>query len=458
MVQAAIYARISKDDGSALGVSRQVKDCRAEADRRGWTVCDVYVDNDVSASSAAPRPEWQRLVADVEARRVSAILVWSAERLTRKPREAEDVIEWAEKYGLALANIGGDLDLSTPDGRMMYRIRGAISRHESEQSSRRIRRKFLERAEGGKPHGMVAYGYRRVDGRDVLDSEQAALIRGAARRLLAGESLRSIARGLNDAGQLSPRGRGWESATLRQILLRERNAGLRRHQGFVIGKGDWDPIYDESTHERVVALLSDPSRRTNRGASISHLLTGIARCGLCSDAARPGGVMRVIPASGSVPKRYGCRECFRISRKVEDVDAVVEAVIVRRLSQPDATAALASGDPERARHLLDQIDLAQARLAFAADGFADGELTGEQLRRVSSRLRPKIDAWRAELAACGPTPGLPELAGPVAAARWADASIEVKRAVVRALVTVTIDPQGSGRSFDPATVRIAWRS
>ena len=90
------------------------------------------------------------------------------------------MIERADKYGLALANIGGELDLSTPDGRTMYRIRGAISRHESEQSSRRIRRKFLERAEGGKPHGKVANGYQRVDGRDVLDPEQAAVISDAA--------------------------------------------------------------------------------------------------------------------------------------------------------------------------------------------------------------------------------------------------------------------------------------
>ena len=457
MTQAAIYARISKDDGSALGVSRQVKDCRTEADRRGWTVRDVYVDNDVSASSGAPRPEWQRLVRDVEARRVSAIVVWSAERLTRKPREAEDVIEWAEKYGLALANIGGELDLSTPDGRMMYRIRGAISRHESEQSSRRIRRKFLERAESGKPHGKVAYGYQRVDGRDVLDPEQAAVISDAARRLLAGESLRSVATRLNETDRLSPRGKKWESATLRQILLRDRNAGLRRHQGSVIGRGDWEPIYDEATHERVVALLTDPSRRTNRGATISHLLTGIARCGLCGDAVQGPGVMRVLPASGTQPRRYGCRQCFRVSRKVDDVDAVVEAVIVARLSQPDAMAAIVSGDPERAQVLQDQIEAAQARLAIAADSFAEGELTGEQLRRVSSRLRPRIDEWRADLAACGPTPGLPELAGPEAAARWASASIEVKRAVVDSLVSVTIEPQGAGRAFDPANVRIEWR-
>lgn len=457
MTNAAIYARISKDDGTAMGVARQVKDCRAEAERRGWTVREVYTDNDVSASSGARRPAWERLVADVEARRVDAIVVWSAERLTRKPRENEDVIEWVEKYGLALANIGGEVDLSTPDGRMMFRIRGAISRHESEQSSRRIRRKFLERAENGKPHGKVPYGYRRVDGRDELDPEQAAVVRETARRLLAGESMRSIVSGLNAAGVASPRGHRWESATLRQVMLRDRNAGLRTHQGQVIGTGDWEPIYDEDTHARVVALLTDPARRTNKGAPITHLLTGIARCGLC------GGPMRVIPAqvqkSGKrVPKRYGCRECFKITRKQADVDAVVEGLVVARLSQPDAVLALAAGDPERARELREQIDGAEARLVLAADGFADGDLTGEQLRRVTAKLRPQLEVWRAELSSCAPSPGLLEVAGADAASRWASAPVDVRRAVVETLMTVTIEPQGIGRRFDPEAVRIEWRS
>lgn len=456
-MEAAIYARISKDDGSGLGVARQIKDCTAEAERRGWAVRGVYVDNDVSAASQAPRPEWERLVADVEAQRVNAIVVWSAERLTRKPREAEDVIEWVERYGLLLANIGGDVDLSTPDGRMMYRIRGAISRHESEQSSRRIQRKFLERAEQGKPHGMVAYGYTRVNGSDQLDPEQAGVIREAAKKLLSGESMRSVATAFNREGLSSPRGGRWESATLRQVMLRDRNAGLRRHQGSVIGRGDWEPIYDHATHERVVALLTDPARRTNAGAKISHLLTGIARCGLC------GGAMRVIPevvlkTGKRYAKRYGCRRCFKVSRKVEDVDAVVEAVVLARLAKPDAASALASGDPEAAQMLHGQIEAADARLALAADAFADGELTGEQLRRISAKLRPQIERWRAALAACAPTPGLPELAGEDAAARWAHASIEVKRAVVDALVAVTLAPQGSGRPFSPETVEIAWRS
>src|SRR5690606_35447771 len=103
--RAGIYARISKDDGSALGVGRQIEDCTAEAERRGWTVVDQYVDNNVSASKSKPRPEYTRLLDDVEQGRIDAVVVWDVDRLTRKPAELETFIDLADRHGLALASV-----------------------------------------------------------------------------------------------------------------------------------------------------------------------------------------------------------------------------------------------------------------------------------------------------------------------------------------------------------------
>src|SRR5690625_4025976 len=111
--RAAIYARISSDDGTALGVGRQIADCEREAQRRGWVIADRYIDNDVSASRGAPRPEYQRMLTDVRAGRLGAVVVWDVDRLTRTMRELEDVIDFANHRGLALASVGGEIDLST---------------------------------------------------------------------------------------------------------------------------------------------------------------------------------------------------------------------------------------------------------------------------------------------------------------------------------------------------------
>ena len=59
----AVYARISSDDGQALGVSRQLEDCRKLAASLGWVVGEEYVDNDISAYSGKHRPEYQRMLS-----------------------------------------------------------------------------------------------------------------------------------------------------------------------------------------------------------------------------------------------------------------------------------------------------------------------------------------------------------------------------------------------------------
>lgn len=124
-VRAALYLRISRDsEDLGLGVARQRRDCEALAKAKGWHVVDVYEDNDISASTTRPRPAYQRMAQSVEAGELDGVVVWDVDRLTRTPRELEDVIDWAERHGLHLASVGGDFDLGTPQGRMTARIKG----------------------------------------------------------------------------------------------------------------------------------------------------------------------------------------------------------------------------------------------------------------------------------------------------------------------------------------------
>lgn len=83
---ASIHARISSDQtGEALGVTRQLEDCRRLAAEHGWTVGDEYVDNDVSAfrsSASKPLPEYQRLLADLAGGHRDAVLVYNLDAQT----------------------------------------------------------------------------------------------------------------------------------------------------------------------------------------------------------------------------------------------------------------------------------------------------------------------------------------------------------------------------------------
>src|SRR4051794_28333338 len=113
-MQAGIYVRISLDQaGDGLGVQRQERLCRDKAKALGWTVAEVYKDNDVSATSGVTRPAYERLLADLDAGKVNAVIVYAIDRLTRRPIELEHFIDLVERKGVSLANVAGEIRLDT---------------------------------------------------------------------------------------------------------------------------------------------------------------------------------------------------------------------------------------------------------------------------------------------------------------------------------------------------------
>jgi site-specific DNA recombinase len=140
-------------------VTRQEADCRALCERGGWAVVEVYTDNDVSAYSGKPGRTGR--VEDVRAGHIGAIVGWHVDRLTRSPRELENVIDMADKYGLELATVTGEVDLSTSTGRSVARMLGAAARHEAEHEAERQKRQRRQAAEAGRVSGggIRPFGY-----------------------------------------------------------------------------------------------------------------------------------------------------------------------------------------------------------------------------------------------------------------------------------------------------------
>lgn len=458
-MQCVIYTRVSLDrTGEALAVARQEQECRALAERLGLTVIHTYTDNDISATNGTVRPGFEAML-DAQP---PAIIAWHQDRLLRLTRDLERVITLNVPVYTVTA---GTLDLTTPAGRAVARTVAAWSQYEGEQKATRQVAANVQRAANGVHSGRVGYGYRREGTALQLHASEATTIRAAVQRVLDGESLRGICKDF-DAQEVPTPGRGarWNSTTLKQLLLRPSLAGLTVHRGQVVGRtpAESPRVIDEDTHERIKAVLTDPARRTGTpGRAPKYLLGGIARCGRC------GGVMaRAIgrlqrQANGNVkrqPPGYVCSECYRVRRKQSDVDAVVEGIVVGRLQMPDAAQLFATGDPAALQEARDTIEAIDARMANAADMFATGDIDSAQLARITERLRTDRAQVAAELEAALPAAVPAELMGGAAAETWAALSMDSKRAVLKELVTVTILPSGSGKAFDPDTVRIEWKS
>src|SRR5690606_41328328 len=124
----------------------------------------------------------------------------------------------------------------------MARQLGAVPRYESEHKSERTKRALTQRAESRAPHGKRAFGWARVYDehgrpRQVIEPTEADALSDAAKRLLAGQSLRSIAAHLEDSGIRAPGAKHWTASAVRNVLLRESNVSRLVRYGEVVGQG-----------------------------------------------------------------------------------------------------------------------------------------------------------------------------------------------------------------------------
>ena len=467
MTTAAIYTRVSQDSrGTARSVTEQETECRAWADREGWDVLGVWCDNDVSASRYArrSRPQWQALMERLGRGGVDVLVVWEPSRATRDRTVWAALAALCQEHGIRIGWSGRLYDVDDPDQAFDLDLQFSLATRESGTTRKRVQRAVRAAAERGLPHGKVPYGYRReyAEGpkgpvlvAQVEQPEQAAVVREVARRVSRGEALYAVAADLNARGVPGPRSDRWDPTQVRRLCTSPTYIAKRVHQGRVVGDGQWPALLDELTHYTCVQRLSDPKRRTNEGRGARHLLSGLARCGVCG----AGMVVGKGRGSGSWPV-YVCRQGFCTGRKQSDVDELLTAVVLARLAQPDLLALMTTegGDPERAAAAAEVAEK-RARLDGFYDLAATGELTPAALARIEATLLPQIADAERRARPRGPSPLLGEVQGPDAAARWEGLSLEQRREVIDLLCEVRVLPVGRGkRTFDPRSVRITWRT
>jgi site-specific DNA recombinase len=466
-----IYTRISKDDlQQGKGVQRQLEDARALATQRGWEIVGEFSDNDLSAFSGVERPAYREIMALAETGGFDCIVTYMTSRLWRNRAERATAINRLGQLRISVTAVRGpELDLSTAAGRVIADLLGSFDSLESETMSERIVRAARQRAEEGRPHAAVMFGWRRepafdksgriVGSHDLENPAEANIVRQIVDRLLTGDPLRSLVRDLNASGTPAPRGGAWKPTIVRQLALRPANAGLRVYKGQVLGEGSWPPIIERDKHDRVVALLQAPERRSQRPGKRRHLLSyGLGECGVCG-----GPLSARTERNRRTGERHWVYRCDRggcVSRQQGPVDELVAAVVVERLSQPDA-AGIFEGNDEVAAEARERAGAIRARLNLAADQYAGGDIDGEQLKRITSRLRPELEAAEEDVKRSRPKAVPTEvdlLQGDRASAVWADLPVNARRAVldVLQLVIVIMPRSNPGPGFDPLEIQFRW--
>jgi site-specific DNA recombinase len=315
MTAVLIYTRLSTEDVHDA-TTRQEVACRSYAEARNWDVAATLTDLDASAyQPRARRPGFETLIAEASARSADGVVVWKLDRLVRRPKDFERLWEVAERRGVFIASVTEPVDSSSPIGLAMLRILVALAGLESATTGVRVRASKRQAAEEGRPPPVKAYGLTvRWDG--IVETE-AAVLREAARRAMAGERLATVARDLRSRGIRSPSGRLWTDATLGRLLRNPRLVGDRAYKRQVVARDCWPAILDRETFARLQLTLNHPGRRGAPPRHHKRLATGFARCGLC------GQNMATTTRSGD--RYYSCPTqptgCGRIHVRADRLEA-----------------------------------------------------------------------------------------------------------------------------------------
>lgn len=471
--RAAILARISDADaGETAGVDDQVKDMRAFVARRGWSLDDahVLVENDTSAFKRRKiklpngttelrtvRPKFRRALELLATRQVDVLVVLDLDRLARQPRDLEDLIDLVEasRFAVTCESLTGSCQLTSDAGITMARIMCAVANKSSKDTARRVSRARQRQAEEGRfGGGRRPYGFE-ADGVTVRPAEAAELVK-MADAVLAGQSLASIARDLNDRGVPTAGGlESWRATTVRDVLVRPRNAGLMVHKpgegrkyyapADVVGRASWDPIIPEDVLWSIVAKIHDPSRRTTPGPAPKWLGSGVYRC--------PCGEFLRVHKAGDKANRpvYRCqsRGAGHATCPQAELDELVEALAVVILARDAADLIAPPAADVDVPALRSELVALRQRAANLTEDYAEGLIERAAMLAGTKRVQVKIEDIERRLADVAESSPLAPFAGVESedAARkvWEGLGVGARREVVRAIMSVTLKPVGRGR-------------
>lgn len=469
-MRAAIYARVSKadrDDPRSIPV--QLADCGDIVESNGWAVVDTYIDHGISGwNPKATRDAYERLLERIAAGAVDVVIAQDVDRLFRSDRERfrfGDIAEAASMRLIEYAN-GDRHRLDTANGSRDFRDAASAAQHYSDRLSEKLRRKHRAiAAMGGNSGGERPYGFEKD--RVTIRPAEAANIQAAARRVITGESLRSIAADWNRRYITTARGKDWRPTQLRKMLLAARTAGLREHLGTLVGKAVWDAIIDEPTHDLLQALLNDPHRRTSHSTVRKYVLTGLVYCAECggklySHGRGDGGGRAYRCESG--PNRDGCGKVSVAAAPLEQYVSDA-AYNVWQYTVDDAENVPAPFD-NRDR-FVGQIATLEERLASLGRMYAAGDIGDAEFVAASKDLRSAIESNRAELGKIAARPkrrtylktlGLNPIVRPWESDNPDADTLESFRAIITDVVErVTVASAGKrGGRFDPTRASIHW--
>jgi DNA invertase Pin-like site-specific DNA recombinase len=134
-MRAALYQRVSTNEQSP---AMQARELREFCKRRSWRIVSEFVDEGVSGAKAR-RPALDKLMADAHKRKFDAVVVWKFDRFARSVSHLLRALETFESLGIAFVSLSESIDTSTPSGKLVFTVLGAVAELERSLIGERVK-------------------------------------------------------------------------------------------------------------------------------------------------------------------------------------------------------------------------------------------------------------------------------------------------------------------------------
>ena len=316
-----IWIRVSTDD-QAKGESPKTHETRARmyVEFKNWKVLEIYDLSGVSGKSIIDHPECKRMLNDVSTGKIEALLFSKLARLARNTRELLEISDHFQKYDASLVSLGESIDTSSPAGRLLFTVIGALGEWEREEISARVSASVVTRANQGKCTGGVGpFGYVWKDNHLIVNPDEASVIKKVFSTFIETDNMALTARMMNKRGYRTKEGAEFKNSTIKRILTNTAYKGQKR-ANYSKSKGskkswkwkpesEWvyqevEPIVDNDSWEKVNVAIKIKAKNyvSNPQFNSKYIFAGLLKC-------ECGQKMYVAKYKAMKIPRYTCRVC-----------------------------------------------------------------------------------------------------------------------------------------------------
>ncbi len=282
MKTAVVYARYSSDSQTEQSIEGQLRVCQQYAQNNDILIVDTYIDRAMTGTNDA-RPDFQRMIKDSVKRQWNYVLVYKLDRFSRNKYEATIHKHTLKENGVKILSAMENIP-DTPEGIILESMLEGMNQYYSAELSQKVLRGLRESyIKGNFTGGAQLYGYDIVDKKNVINPNEADIVREIFTKYAQGYTAVTISADLKSRGIRTKKGKYITSANIYKMINNPKYNGRAIHRD-VVYDNIYPAIVDDTTWQRVQDIRDTNKHAPGRKKDIyEFLLSSKLICGNCKE-------------------------------------------------------------------------------------------------------------------------------------------------------------------------------